>query len=151
MYVCNVCMHKYITYILHTYMHTCIHTYIHTCMHATYITYIHYIHTLHTYIHTYMHAYIHTCMHACIHTYIHTYVCVCCNAPLSPPLFLLPLSQALYENGLHSLVELTSVSIELFRKMAEISLLPDVSKTAGLSVREIWRLTVEIIYFRSRR
>ena len=35
-------------------------------------------------------------------------------------------SQEVYENGLRGLVELTSVSIELFRKMAEISLLPQV-------------------------
>lgn len=36
-------------------------------------------------------------------------------------------SQVLYEHGLRSLAELTSASIELFRKMAEVSLLPDVS------------------------
>ena len=35
--------------------------------------------------------------------------------------------QTLYENGLRSLAEMTSTAIELFRKMAEISLLPDVS------------------------
>ena len=34
--------------------------------------------------------------------------------------------QVVYGNGLRGLVELTSVSIELFRKMAEISLLPQV-------------------------
>ena len=31
-----------------------------------------------------------------------------------------------YENGLRSLAELTSASIELFRKMAEVSLVPQV-------------------------
>lgn len=35
-------------------------------------------------------------------------------------------TQDVYENGLRGLVEMTSVSIELFRKMAEISLLPQV-------------------------
>ena len=34
--------------------------------------------------------------------------------------------QTFYEDGLRSLAELTSASIELFRKMAEVSLLPDV-------------------------
>ena len=34
--------------------------------------------------------------------------------------------QEVYTNGLRGLVELTSVSIELFRKMAEVSLLPQV-------------------------
>ncbi len=36
------------------------------------------------------------------------------------------LFQMLYENGLRSLAEMTSTAIELFRKMAEVSLLPDV-------------------------
>ena len=44
--------------------------------------------------------------------------CISCNA------------QELYENGLCSLAEMTSAAIELFRKMAEISLLPDVSGMA---------------------
>ena len=74
----------------------------------------------------------------------------------------------MYESGLRSLVELTSVSIELFRKMAEVSLLPDVSKiagltvqgveclkciskTAGLTVQGVECLTVEMYNFRCRR
>ena len=35
--------------------------------------------------------------------------------------------QAVYEDGLRSLAELTSTSVELFRKMAELTLLPQVS------------------------
>ncbi len=35
--------------------------------------------------------------------------------------------QTLYVNGLRSLAELTSSSIELFRKISELTLLPDVS------------------------
>ena len=35
--------------------------------------------------------------------------------------------QTLYANGLRSLAELTSSSIELFRKISELTLLPDVS------------------------
>ena len=38
--------------------------------------------------------------------------------------------QALYGNGISSLAEMTSTSIELFRKMGEVLLLPDVSSTA---------------------
>ena len=38
--------------------------------------------------------------------------------------------QALYGNGVSSLAEMTSTSIELFRKMGEVLLLPDVSNTA---------------------
>ena len=34
--------------------------------------------------------------------------------------------QEVYTNGLRGLVQLTSASIELFRKMAEVSLLPQV-------------------------
>ena len=64
--------------------------------------------------------------------------------PSLPPSFPFhpSLPQALYESGLRSLVELTSVSIELFRKMAEVSLLPDVSETAGLTVQGVECLTV---------
>ena len=63
----------------------------------------------------------------------------CPSLPPSFPPFPPSLPQALYESGLRSLVELTSVSIELFRKMAEVSLLPDVSTVQGVEC-----LTVEL-------
>ena len=53
--------------------------------------------------------------------------------------------QMLYENGLRSLAELTSTSIELFRKMAEISLLPDVSKIFPVSINH------DSLMYRSQR
>lgn len=52
-------------------------------------------------------------------------------------------SETLYENGLRSLAEMTSTAIELFRKMAEISLLPDVPQSEPLSqAQKFNRLTV---------
>ena len=38
----------------------------------------------------------------------------------------------LYERGMRSLAETTSVTIDLFRKIAEVSLLPNVSTTVAI-------------------
>ena len=71
------------------------------------------------------------CMSVCVCTCMCVCVCACvvCVRVFMCTRYSL---QMLYERGMRSLAETTSVTIDLFRKIAEVSLLPNVSTTVAI-------------------
>ena len=57
-----------------------------------------------------------------------------------------PYTQVLYERGMRSLAETTSITINLFRKISEVTLLPDVSHGNRISPNLLFYFLFAVIH-----